>query len=140
MSKLGERIKDHSRVSSALALQSDKVLIDLLEKQQGHRGWGTNRVIEVAGRKVFVKQISVTDLEMSDPYSTKNVFRIPVYYNYGVGSAGFGAFRELAAHIKTTNWVLAREIEHFPLLHHHRIVRMDAPPPPTHIISCQKPA
>ena len=39
-----------------------------------------------------------------------------------MGSAGFGVFRELAAHVKTTNWVLDGVIENFPLLYHYRIV------------------
>lgn len=55
------------------------------------------------------------------------VFKRPVapsanYYNYGVGSAGFGVFRELITHIKTTNWVLEGAIATFPLMYHYRIV------------------
>ncbi|MFN4149676.1 MAG: hypothetical protein ACK4IX_01935, partial [Candidatus Sericytochromatia bacterium] len=42
-----------------------------------------------------------------------------------VGSAGFGAFRELVTHIKTTNWVLSKECENFPLMYHYRIVEND---------------
>ncbi len=55
-------------------------------------------------------------------FSTANIYRLPTYYNYGVGSYGFGVFREIVAHIKTTNWVLDGSIEYFPLLYHWRIV------------------
>jgi len=47
---------------------------------------------------------------------------LPIYYNYGVGSAGFGVFRELVAHVKTTNWVLDGQIETFPLMYHYRVI------------------
>src|SRR5690606_1297867 len=54
--------------------------------------------------------------------STANLFDLPLYYQYGVGSAGFGAWRELVAHIMTTNWVLAGECPNFPILYHWRIL------------------
>ena len=55
-------------------------------------------------------------------FSTKNLYDLPTYYQYGVGSAGFGVFRELVANIKTTNWVLQGAIANFPLLYHARII------------------
>jgi hypothetical protein len=55
-------------------------------------------------------------------FSTGNLYDLPTYYNYGVGSAGLGVFRELVAHIKTTNWVLEGAIGTFPLMYHYRIV------------------
>jgi len=71
---------------------------------------------------VFVKRVPVTDTEHDNFFSTKNLYSLPTYYNYGVGSAGFGVFRELVAHIKTTNWVLAGQIETFPLMYHYRVI------------------
>ncbi len=47
---------------------------------------------------------------------------MPVWYSYGVGSVGFGPFREIALHVKTTNWVLEGTIENFPLMYHYRIM------------------
>jgi hypothetical protein len=85
-------------------------------------GWGQNHIFTFEAAKVFVKRVLVTGIEMDNLFSTKNLYRLPTYYNYGVGSAGFGAFRELAAHIKTTQWVLNGEIETFPLLYHYRIM------------------
>jgi hypothetical protein len=37
-------------------------------------------------------------------------------------STGFGVFRELVNHIKTTNWVLEGAIATFPLMYHYRII------------------
>ena len=54
--------------------------------------------------------------------STANLYCLPTYYNYGVGSAGLGVFRELVTHIRTTNWVLEGENAGFPLMYHHRVV------------------
>jgi hypothetical protein len=70
---------------------------------------------------VFVKRIPLTELESARPWSTRNVFKLPTYYNYGVGSAGLGAFRELVGHIKATNWVLDGSTPGFPMLLHHRV-------------------
>ena len=55
-------------------------------------------------------------------FSTKNLYDLPTYYNYGVDSAGLGVFRELLMHIQTTNWVLQGAIENFPLMYHYRIM------------------
>lgn len=81
-----------------------------------------SRIVEVAGHRVFVKTIPVTDLELEHPGSTRNHFDLPIVYNYGVGSAGFGAAREVAAHATTTRWVREGVIGGFPLLYHHRLL------------------
>ncbi len=41
---------------------------------------------------------------------------------YGIGSPGFSAWRELAANMIVTEGVLASETESFPLLYHWRLV------------------
>ena len=56
---------------------------------------------------MFVKRVPVTDLEYENMFSTRNLYDIPTYYNYGFGSAGFGVYRELVTHVKASNWVLA---------------------------------
>ena len=109
-------------LSTRLALQEDRALQSLLSKTKAGGGWGKNRVISVDGTKVFTKSIPITDREYARPYSTRNLFRMPSFYNYGVGSAGFGAFREVATHVKTTNWVLGGAIANFPLMYHCRIL------------------
>lgn len=90
---------------------------------------GRSAELEVAGIRVFVKRVPLTDLELQAEHvrSTANVFDLPLFYQYGVGSAGFGAWRELAAHILTTGWVLRNEYAGFPLLYHWRVLP-DTPP------------
>ena len=94
------------------------------------RGWGINHVIELGDCKLFVKRVPLTELESQHPFSTKNHFDLPSYYNYGVGSAGFGVYRELLTHIKTTNWVLSGQCVHFPLMYHYRVLPRTAPTTP----------
>lgn len=107
---------------------SDKELLSILEKTEVNRGWGGNHIVKLLNTKMFVKTIPVTSLELKNGFDTKNIYDLPLYYNYGVGSAGLGAFRELALHIKTTNWVLAGETEGFPLMHHYRILKKNNKP------------
>jgi hypothetical protein len=82
---------------------------------------------------VFVKRVPLTDLERrpANVRSTANLFRLPTFYQYGVGSTGFGAWRELAAHEMSTAWVLDGQCASFPLTHHWRVLpheATDAPP------------
>jgi serine/threonine protein kinase len=127
INNLKSRRETYYKLNMQLA-HIDKRQLDLLFDDENDvpsrktHGWGTNHIIEIGNSKVFVKRIPVTDIEYQNMFSTKNHYNIPTYYNYGVGSAGFGAFRELVTHIKTTNWVLGGEIENFPLMYHYRIV------------------
>ncbi|GAE06783.1 hypothetical protein JCM10914_2959 [Paenibacillus sp. JCM 10914] len=69
--------------------------------------------------------VPLTELE-SNPenfMSTRNVFHLPSYCHYGIGSPGSGVWREVAAHTMTTNWVLARQCENFPLMYHWRMLK-----------------
>ncbi|MGW3917776.1 hypothetical protein ACWEBX_40980, partial [Streptomyces sp. NPDC005070] len=72
-------------------------------------------------------QPSASATAMPGARSTANLFGLPMFYQYGVGSAGFGAWRELAAHVMTTNWVLGNAYEGFPLMYHWRVLP-DSPP------------
>ena len=116
-------------LNSRFAQMDNRQLLALLKGTETRRGWGRNHVVRLGGRKIFVKRIAVTDLEEQNPYSTKNLFRLPTYYNIGVGSAGMGVNREVTAHIKTTNWVLEGSCPHFPLLYHHRVLPFDGEHP-----------
>lgn len=87
---------------------------------------GRSAELDVDGRRVFVKRVPLTDLE-TRLRSTANVFDLPTFYQYGLGSAGFGAWRELAVHTMTTDWVLSGAFESFPLMHHWRVIP-DSPP------------
>jgi hypothetical protein len=125
------RLQRHERVSAALTLLSDAGLTALLDERErpGEHTrpdtvgiGGHTSTLEVAGVPVFVKQVPVTALDLQHPHSTANLFGLPMYYQYGVGSTGFGAWRELAAHRITTGWVLAGRHAAFPLLHHWRVL------------------
>ena len=87
---------------------------------------GKSALITLDDNPVFVKKIPLTDFEQDSEnfMSTANIFNLPLNYQYGVGSAGFGAWRELAAHVMTTNWVISGECENFPILYHFRILPM----------------
>ena len=54
--------------------------------------------------------------------STANLFELPIYYQYGIGSAGFNAWRELYTHIITTDWVIRNKCPNFPRMYHWRIL------------------
>ncbi len=120
---LTTRRRRYFDLSSRIAQIDDARLRALFEGTEASTGWGRNLTLDVGGQKVFVKRIPVTDREHENQFSTRNLYNLPTYYNYGVGSAGFGVWRELVAHVKTTNWVLAGQTESFPLMYHYRIVR-----------------
>jgi hypothetical protein len=127
---LDSRRRRYFALSSRLVLIDAAELRSLLGEAGPARGWGATHTMTVDGVDVFVKRVPVTDRELENPFTTANVYDMPTFYNYGVGSAGFGAFREIVAHIRTTNWVLAGEEAGFPLLYHHRIVPLSTPRPP----------
>jgi hypothetical protein len=116
------RRKRYFRLSSQIAQLDLAQLRALFDDSEASGGWGRSQTVEIAGTKVFVKRVPVTDLEYENMFSTRNLYDLPTYYNYGVGSAGFGVFRELVTHIKTTNWVLEGAIATFPLTYHYRTV------------------
>lgn len=118
---MNSRIETYYELSSHLSLVDDEQLNVLLSETEETRGWGRNHTITLGHSKVFIKRIPVTALEYEHMFSTKNHYDLPTYYNYGIWSAGFGAFRELISHIKTTNWVLSGAIENFPLMYHYRL-------------------
>ena len=119
------RLSSYTIVSNKLACLSDKQLEELLKKGTiVSSGYGENIVLDIEGIAVFVKKIPLTDLERKPKNirSTANLFNLPLFYQYGIGSAGFGAWRELAANIITTNWVLTGECENFPIMYHWRVL------------------
>lgn len=129
------RLASYSAASTELALLSDKHLAAMLAKATPHATGigGETASLEIGDTKVFVKKIRLTDLERlpENKMSTANLFELPLFFQYGIGldsigSAGFGAWRELAAHVMTTNWVLAGECPNFPLMYHWRILPSEA--------------
>ncbi|MFJ8276451.1 protein kinase family protein [Streptomyces griseoviridis] len=125
------RLAAHTRAGAALARLDDHRLADLVSRAPalGTGIGGRAATLEVAGVRVFVKRVPLTDLERRPEHvrSTANLFGLPPHYQYGIGSSGFGAWREVAAHLTTTAWVLSGAYEGFPLLHHWRVLP-DGPP------------
>ncbi|WP_328541016.1 protein kinase family protein [Streptomyces sp. NBC_00344] len=125
------RVSAYAAVGAQLSLLSDRRLGDMVAATPtlGSGIGGRRGEMEVAGIPVFVKRIPLTDIELRPDHvrSTANLFELPLFYQYGVGSAGFGAWRELAAHVMTTAWVLRNEFAGFPLMYHWRVVP-DRPP------------
>jgi hypothetical protein len=126
------RISRWAQVSAALALQSDQQLSRLVdEAEQLAAGiGGTTLAFEIEGHKVFAKRLRLTDLERrpENQLSTRNIFELPTFCQRNVGSAGFGVWRELAANMMTSGWVISRRLESFPLMYHWRVLEGAAAP------------
>ncbi|MCX4628017.1 protein kinase family protein [Streptomyces sp. NBC_01443] len=126
-----ERLTAYSAVSTRLSLLSDHRLRALTAAATplGSGIGGRSAELDVDGTRVFVKRVPLTDIELlaRNVRSTANLFGLPLHYQYGVGSAGFGAWRELAAHAMTTGWVIEGAYDGFPLMYHWRVLP-DSPP------------
>lgn len=122
MNALEDRRQRYFHISSDLAQIDNNEMRQLFDKSESRAGWGKSHTLDIGDHEAFVKRIPITEIECNNMFSTKNNYGLPTYYNYGVGSAGFNIFRELVAHVKTTNWVLNGEIETFPLLYHYRVM------------------
>ncbi len=123
---LKSRISTYDALSSQLSSLSDDHLKKLIDSAAplGKSIGGTSLLLTMDNKPIFIKKIKLADFEKQPQNygSTRNYFALPLYYQYGVGSAGFGAWRELAVHTMTTNWVLTGECINFPLMYHHRIL------------------
>ena len=120
------RLAAYGTVSTRLSLLSDRQLGEAVAAA-GPLGSGIGgrfAELEIDGTRVFVKRIPLRDVERraENTRSTANLFGLPMFYQYGVGSAGFGAWRELAVHTMTTSWVLGNQCEGFPLMYHWRVL------------------
>ncbi|MGW6457028.1 protein kinase family protein [Streptomyces sp. NPDC055078] len=125
----GARLAAHGAASASLALCGDRGLRELVDAATpiGSGIGGKTVLLDVDGTAVFVKQVRLTDLERrpENVHSTANLFGLPDFCHYGVGSIGgpgFGAWRELAVHTMTTDWVIAGDYEGFPLMYHWRVL------------------
>ncbi|MFD0559390.1 hypothetical protein FB566_0027 [Stackebrandtia endophytica] len=124
MSSLEHRRIRHETVATHLSRLADDQLVDLLDSHQ-HQGTdtgGTAWHLTVEDIPVFAKRIRLTELEQRHPHSTANLFDMPAYCHYRLGSSGLGAWRELATHLHTTELVLTGQYPGFPLTHHWRIL------------------
>jgi hypothetical protein len=120
------RIAGHRRLTRVLAGLDDGGLAERLAgaTELGTGIGGRTSLLRVDDLPVFVKRVPLTDLELRPERrgSTANLFELPTFYQYGVGSTGFGAWREVAAHTTMTEWVLDGRSPRFPLLYHWRVL------------------
>ena len=130
---INERIKTYNSCSKTLADFTDQKIAELLNDAKPFHAsmWSRSSLLNLNGTNVFVKKIPLTDIDRlpENFQSTKNLFSLPLYYQYGIGSAGFGVWRELASHLMATGWVLTGECLNFPILYHWRVVPCDKPEP-----------
>jgi hypothetical protein len=128
--RLAARRRNHAAVSTRLAAMTDHEL-DALVPEAGtwleHFHGGQSGVIQVEGARVFVKKIALTALERAAGDTTANMFNLPLFYQYGVGSAGFGARRELIAYERASEWALSGNCRSFPIVHHTRVLPRPRP-------------
>ena len=125
------RLAAYSTAATHLSLLSDRRLAELVATAAplGSGIGGRSAELDIGGTRTFIKRVPLTDIELrpENVRSTANLFNLPTFYQYGVGSAGSGAWRELAVHTMTTNWVLGNEYAGFPLMYHWRVLP-DSPP------------
>ncbi|WP_265520389.1 protein kinase family protein [Oerskovia flava] len=141
----GARLAAHGAVSTALSLCSDRSLQELVDAATpiGAGIGGQAVLLEVDGTAVFVKQVRLTDLERrpENVRSTANLFGLPDFCHYGVGTIGapgFGAWRELAVHTMTTSWVIEGDHEGFPLMYHWRVLPDSGQPLPEELADVER--
>ena len=89
--QLGARRDTYFSLNTEIAAMSNAEIRALLSEGETNPGWGTHQTVDVGGTNVFVKSVPVTELEYANAFSTRNLYDMPLYYNYGVGSAGFAA-------------------------------------------------
>ena len=127
-----ERGSVWSRVRARLKGLDDAELAALLRtaSEVGTGIGGRTLRVVVDGTTVFVKAVSLTASETREANlrSTANLFGLPTYCQYNVGSPGINAWRELEALERTRRWVLDGDAAEFPLLYHWRLLP-GAPPP-----------
>ncbi|MFE3178608.1 hypothetical protein ACFXPA_32300 [Amycolatopsis sp. NPDC059090] len=124
MGSSSSRISRHAAASTALSLLSDRQLTERLESAEvlSEGIGGTGARLDVEGVPVFAKRVPLTALERQHPHSTANLYGLPAFCHYGLGSPEGSAWRELALHVMATGWVLSGQCENFPLLHHWRVL------------------
>lgn len=122
------RVELYKELNGYFEKLEDGELVELLStsKQTLDEGWGKTYVLEVNSTKVFIKEIPLTQREFDQKLSTKNIYKLPLFYQYGVGSAGFGVWRELKSLLKANEWVIEGECKNFPLTYHWRVLPRDS--------------
>lgn len=114
------RIKNYHNLSNTLTLLSNAQVKNFFEAKEND-----DKIIKIDNINVFVKKIPIADLFYQNQFETGNLYKLPLFYNFGIGSVGISPWRELALHLKTTNFVLTNQCSSFLLLYHYRIIEDD---------------
>ena len=122
---MNNRISKYEILYNKLKYMTTDQLIEIFNNGKISDGVGKNSVTKINNIDVFIKKIPCTTLEYNNLLNTSNLYNLPCYYNYGVGSVGINCFRELSTHIKTTRWVLDNKIKNFPIMYHYRIIKIN---------------
>lgn len=124
------RFDRYSTAAKALETMSDSAVTQMVRGAASRAAGigGTTGVVSVGGIPVFLKALPLTEMEgtRENRGSTGNLFRLPPHCHFGIGSPGFGAWRELAAQVASTRWVLDGQCENFPLTYHWRVLPIPA--------------
>lgn len=126
------RGENYRTVSGFLSQLGDREVAELVATAApvGAGVGGAAAFLRIEDVPVFVKKVRLTDLELQHPRSTANLYGVPAVMQYGVGtfpSAGINAWREIAAHEMTTDWVLSGAYDGFPLMYHWRMLPAKQP-------------
>lgn len=124
--QIEERKTKYNKLYNKLLLLNENSIKKLTNKKLESNEtvkWGETGVITIDDIKVFYKKIPLAKLFEENQLDTSNLYDLPVYYNYGFGSAGINPWRELITHINLSNYVLAGESTHFPILYHWRVIQ-----------------
>lgn len=110
------------KLNNKLNFFSNEQIISLIGKPEGEPHRGKTLSITLDSKQIFIKRIPLTKLDLNNTFATRNLFNLPLYFNYNIGTIGINLYREIVSHIRTTNWVLNGTMENFPLMYHHRII------------------
>jgi hypothetical protein len=117
-------VEDFEALRHRLRAMTDAELLASAKAGTPPTGLGATSTFSLGIDEVFVKRLPLTEIEAAHPYSTRNHFELPTVYSYGFGSAGCGAWRELAA-LQAVSGVSG-----FPVQLHHRVMPRSSPPQP----------
>lgn len=108
----------HDKLKNMTSEMLNNIFIQGIEQK-----YKNNSHAKINGYDVFMKKIPLTTLEYNNMFDTANLYNLPIFYNYPIGSAGINCFRELTMHIKTTKWILEGKIKNFIMMYHYRIIK-----------------
>jgi len=118
------RIKLYNILHNKLKNMTSNMLNNIFIQGREQK-YKNNSYAKISGYDVFMKKIPLTTLEYNNIFDTSNLYNLPTFYNYPIGSAGINCFRELSMHVKTTKWVLEGKIENFIMMYHYRIIKKE---------------